>query len=161
MAQYKLIKLKRLTIIYRMIQVALLGLFMFMAFNFMQLFGKLGTPDYFFKALMISLMIQLILLYPAWLLAGRDLEVEIETGRSDITPEQLVTLRRKRLLGDLWKISGLGFFIMFIIMAPDANKGRGASLFLAAAYFSFLLTTLTYLQCFNLRAARRRKKLSD
>ena len=107
MAQYKLIKLKRLTIIYRMIQVALLGLFMFMAFNFMQLFGKLGTPDYFFKALMISLMIQLILLYPAWLLAGRDLEVEIETGRSDITPEQLVTLRRKRLLGDLWKISGL------------------------------------------------------
>jgi len=161
MAQYNLIKLKRLTIIYRMIPVALLGLFMFMAFNFMQLFGKLGTPDYFFKALMISLMIQLILLYPAWLLAGRDLEVEIETGRSDITPEQLVTLRRKRLLGDLWKISGLGFFIMFIIMAPDANKGRGASLFLAAAYFSFLLTTLTYLQCFNLRAARRRKKLSD
>jgi len=160
MAQYNLIKLKRLTIIYRMIQVALLGLFMFMAFNFMQLFGKLGTPDYFFKALMISLVIQLILLYPAWLLAGRDLEVEIETGRSDITPEQLVTLRRKRLLGDLWKISGLGFFIMFIIMAPDANKGRGASLFLAAAYFSFLLTTLTYLQCFNLRAARRRKELS-
>lgn len=160
MAQYNLIKLKRLTIIYRMIQVALLGLFMFMAFNFMQLFGKLGTPDYFFKALMISLVIQLILLYPAWQLAGRDLEVEIETGRSDITPEQLVTLRRKRLLGDLWKISGLGFFIMFIIMAPDANKGRGASLFLAAAYFSFLLTTLTYLQCFNLRAARRRKELS-
>jgi len=159
-AQYNLIKLKRLTIIYRMIQVALLGLFMFMAFNFMQLFGKLGTPDYFFKALMISLVIQLILLYPAWQLAGRDLEVEIETGRSDITPEQLVTLRRKRLLGDLWKISGLGFFIMFIIMAPDANKGRGASLFLAAAYFSFLLTTLTYLQCFNLRAARRRKELS-
>ncbi len=160
MAQYNLIKLKRLTIIYRMIQVALLGLFMFMAFNFMQLFGKLGTPDYFFKALMISLVIQLILLYPAWQLAGRDLEVEIETSRSDITPEQLVTLRRKRLLGDLWKISGLGFFIMFIIMAPDANKGRGASLFLAAAYFSFLLTTLTYLQCFNLRAARRRKELS-
>lgn len=160
MAQYNLIKLKRLTIIYRMIQVALLGLFMFMAFNFMQLFGKLGTPDYFFKALMISLVIQLILLYPAWQLAGRDLEVEIETGRSDITPEQLVTLRRKRLLGDLWKISGLGFFIMFIIIAPDANKGRGASLFLAAAYFSFLLTTLTYLQCFNLRAARRRKELS-
>jgi len=49
MAQYNLIKLKRLTIIYRMIQVALLGLFMFMAFNFMQLFGKLGTPTIFSK----------------------------------------------------------------------------------------------------------------
>lgn len=160
MSRYNLTRLKRLTIIYRLIQVALLGLFMFMAYNFMQLFAKLGTPDYFFKALIISVIIQLVLLYPAWLLAGRDLEVEVEAGLSDATPEQLVKLRRKRLLGDLWKISALGFFIMFIIMAPDANKGRGASLFLAAAYFSFLLTTLTYLQCFNLRASRKRKELS-
>jgi len=105
-------------------------------------------------------MVQLLLLYPAWWLSGRDVTVELETAMAGITPEQLLVLRRRRMLGDLWKISALGFFVLFIILIPDTGKGRGASLILSASYFSFLLTILTYLQCFNLRAARRRKELS-
>ncbi|CAH2030241.1 hypothetical protein [Trichlorobacter ammonificans] len=160
MAAYDLTRLKRLVIIYRTIQVALVGLFLFMAYNFILLFGRQGTPEFFTKALLLAMVVQLLLLYPAWWLAGRDLAVEVEAGLVGITPEQLVTLRRRRLLGDLWKLSALGFFIVFIIMVPDAGKGRGVSLILAASYFSFLLATLTYLQCFNLRAGRKRKELS-
>ena len=160
MATHDLTRLKRLTIIYRLIQVILMGLFIFMAYNFMLMFAKQGTPDYFTKAVMITLIVQFLLMYPAWWLSGRDLTVEVEAGRVGITDEELVKLRRKRLLGDLWKISSMGFFVIFIIMIPDSGKGRGASLILAASYFSFLLVILTYLQCFNLRASRKRKELS-
>ncbi len=160
MATYDFSRLKRLTHIYRLVQVGLVGLFLFVAYNFMLLFAKQGTPDYFFKAVIVAFVVQLLLLYPAWWLSGRDLAVEVEAGLAGVTPEQLVALRRRRLLGDLWKISVLGFFVLFIILIPDTGKGRGASLILSAAYFSFLLTILTYLQCFNLRAARKRKELS-
>lgn len=160
MTSYDLTRLKRLTIIYRLIQVVLIGLFIFMAYNFLLMFAKQGTPDYFPKAVIITLIVQFLLMYPAWRLSGHDLAVEVEAERIGITDDELVKLRRKRLLGDLWKICGLGAFVIFIVMIPDAGKGRGASLILAASYFSFLLVTLTYLQCFNLRASRKRKELS-
>lgn len=159
MASYDLTRLKRLTIIYRVIQVAIFGLMLFMAYSFMILFARQGTPDYLLKSMIVAAVVQILLLYPSWLLAGRDLSVEVETAMSGITPEQLVILRRRRLMGDLWKAAVLGFFITFIILVPDSGKGAGATLILASTLFSFLLITLTYLQCFNLRAARRQKEL--
>jgi hypothetical protein len=160
MASYNFTRLKRLAIIYNVVQVALFGLLIFMSYNFMLVFTKYGMSGYFLKSIGIAIGLQLVLMYPAWWLSRQDVEVEVHTALAGITPEQLVALRRKRMIGDIWKLSVLGAFVVFIAMAPGVEKGRGASLVLAIAYFAFLLVALTYFQCFNFIAKRRRKELA-
>ena len=160
MASYNFTRLKRLTIIHNVVQVGLFGLLLFMAYNFMLVFAKFGMTGYFIKSLGVSVAIQLILFYPAWWLSRQDLEIEVETSLVGVTPERLVALRRKRMIGDIWKLSALGAFVVFIVMIPGVDKGRGASFILAVAYFGFLLTALTYFQCFNYNAKKRRTELS-
>jgi len=160
MASYNFIRLKRLMIIHNVVQVTLFGLLLFMAYNFMLTFTTYGMNGYFLKSFLLAIGIQLSLMYPAWWLSRQDVEIEVETALVGITPEQLVALRRKRMIGDIWKLSSLGAFVVFVAMAPGVDKGRGASLILATTYFAFLLTGLTYFQCFNYNAKRRRKELS-
>lgn len=160
MASYNFSRLKRLTIIYNVVQVGLFGLLLFMAYNFMLAFARYGLSDYFLKSLGMSVIIQLIMFYPAWWLSRQDLEIEVETSLITVTTEQLVALRRKRMIGDIWKLSALGAFVVFVAMSPSVDKGRGASLILAVAYYGFLLTALTYFQCFNYNAKRRIKALT-
>jgi hypothetical protein len=100
------------------------------------------------------------MMFPAWWLSKRDVEIEIESALTEITPDQQLALRRRRMLGDIWKISALGAFVVFIFMMPGVDKGRGASVILSIAYFAFLLVSLTYFQCFNFIAKKRRKELS-
>lgn len=160
MASYDFTRLKRLSIIYMVVQVGLFGLLLFMSYNFMLVFARYGIQNAFLKSFGIAVGIQLLLMYPAWWLSRQDVEIEIEGALVGITPEQQVALRRKRMIGDIWKLSALGAFVVFVAMAPGVDKGRGASLVLAIAYFAFLLTALTYFQCFNFVARRRRKQLS-
>jgi hypothetical protein len=160
MASYNFTRLKRLTIIYNVVQVGLFGLLLFMAYNFMLAFTKFGMSAYFLKSLGLSVAIQLIMFYPAWWLSRQDLEIEVATSLVGVTPEQLVALRRKRMIGDIWKLSAIGAFAVFVWMVPGVDKGRGASVILAVSYFAFLLTALTYFQCFNYNAKQRRKELA-
>lgn len=155
MASYDFTRLKRLMLIYRVVQVALVGLLIFMAFNFQKLFTLMGVPGLFIRSVTSGIAFQLVLIYPAWLLAKRDSAVEVEASQTGLTGDQLLLLRRKRLIGDLWKLCVMGFFIVFIMMAPDASKARAASTVLAASYFGFLLVALTYFQCFNYLAKRK------
>lgn len=159
MASYDFTRLKRLAVIYNVVQIGLFGLLIFMAYNFMLVFARYGLSGFFFKSLGLAVGIQLILMYPSWWLSRQDVEIEIETSLVGATPEQLMALRRKRMIGDIWKLSVLGAFVVFIAMSPSVDKGRGASLILAISYFAFLLTSLTYFQCFNFIAKRRRKEL--
>ena len=99
-------------------------------------------------------------IYPALWLSRQDVEVEVESALVGITPEQQVALRKRRLIGDIWKLSALGAFVVFVAMTPGVSKGRGASMILAISYFSFLLVAITYFQCFNYIAKKRRAELS-
>lgn len=160
MSNYNFNRLKRLSVIYSVVQVCLLGLLLFMAYNFMMVFSRYGVPGYFTRSFAFAVAVQLICLYPAWWLAGRDVQVELEAGDTKATPEQLVALRRRRLMGDLWKMAALGAFAVFLILAPGVDKGRAASLPLAITYYSFLLVAISYFQSFNYIAKKRRKALS-
>ena len=160
MASYDSTRLRRLTIIYNVVQVGLLGLLMFMAYNFMLAFAKYGMSGLFVKSFIMAVTVQLICMYPAWWLARKDVEVEVETSLVGVTPDQLLALRRRRLIGDIWKISALGAFVVFVYMSPSVEKGRGASLILSVSYYSFLLVALTYFQSFNFITKRRRKELA-
>lgn len=161
MASYDFSRLKRFAIIHNVLQVGLLGLLLFMAYSFMLTFTRFGMPDAIFTSIGFSVLVQLIMLYPAWWLARKDVEVELETSRIGVTPDELLALRRRRLIGDIWKLAASGAFVVFIAMSPGVDKGRGASLILSVSYFSFLLVCLSYFQCFNFIAKKRHKELSQ
>ncbi len=82
MASYNFTRFKRLMLIYRMVQVALLGLLLFMAFNFQKLFSLMGVPALFMQSIVAAIAFQLIMIYPAWLLARRDVAVEVESSQT-------------------------------------------------------------------------------
>lgn len=160
MPSYDFTRLRRLTIIYNVVQVGLLGLLLFMAYNFLTAFARYGMQGAIFTSIGFSVLVQLVLLYPAWWLARQDVEIEVESSAISITPDQQAALRRRRLVGDIWKLAALGAFVVFIALSPGVDKGRGASLILSIAYFSFLLASLSYFQCFNFIAKKRRLALS-
>jgi hypothetical protein len=151
-------RLKRTMTIYRVVQGLLLCLLVYVAIIFQNNFSMLGKPDKFISSIITTIVIQLLLLYPIYRLAWRDVGVEVEGCAVGLTPESLAALRKKRLLGDLWKFSAVGFFLAFVSLVPDAKKAAGAPIVLAIIIFSFLLMCLTYFQCFNFSAKKRIKQ---
>lgn len=145
----------------RVVQTLLFALLIYIAVNFQGLFAQQGKPQQFFSSIVVAVVVQLLLIYPIYKLAWRDVDIEIASSEVDITPEQTTVLRKKRLLGELWKVCGVAFFLAFAVMVPDVNKASGARLVLAATIFSFLLTCLMYFQCFNFAGRKRIKSGSQ
>ena len=158
MASIDFKKLNRQMMIYRIVQTILTGLLIVLAIMFQGQFTALHKPSQFISSIMVSLVIQLILIWPVYKLAWRDAGVEIEGSAPKLSTEQLAALRKKRLVGDLWKFCGVAFYIVFVALAPDAKKAVGAIPVLATTIFSFLLTCLLYFQCFNFSAKKRMKQ---
>ena len=151
-------RLKRTLTIYRVVQFLLLALLVAVVYLFQINFAQVGTPEKFMASLKATVLIQLLLFYPILLLARRDVGVELDASVIGLSPEQLTALRKKRMLGDLWKFSAVGFFVAFVTLIPDAKKASGSTQVLAIALFSFLFMCLTYFQCFNYNARKRMKE---
>ncbi|MSN26965.1 MAG: hypothetical protein GJV46_13975 [Geobacter sp.] len=160
MAVVEFKKLNRQMMLYRIVQTILLGLLVFMALSFQSLFAVRGKPEQFITSLAAAIIIQLLLIYPVYKLAWRDAGIEIEGNATGLSNVQLTALRKKRLIGDLWKFCSVVFFIVFVALIPDAKKSAGSSFFLAITIFSFLLTCLMYFQCFNFSAKKQIKALN-
>jgi hypothetical protein len=158
MASFDYKKLKRSLIIYRVVQLLLLCLLVVVAYFFQSRFAMMGTPEKFMYSIKITIMGQLLAIYPIYRLAWRDASVEIAGSAIGLTKEDLAALRKKRLLGDLWKFSAVAFFLAFVTMVPDAKKAAGVTPVLAGTLFSFLLMCLTYFQCFNFSAKKQMKQ---
>jgi len=155
MSNFEFKRLRRTIIIFRVVQALLLGLLVFMALNFQQIFYMGGKPELFFSSITAALVIQLILFYPVYRLAKRDAGVEFESSAIGLTAEDLKAFRKKRLLGDLWKFAGITFYVSFVVFVPDAKIAPGVSPVLATTIFSFLMSGLAYFQCFNYSAKKR------
>ncbi len=153
-------RLHRTMMIYRVVQALLLAMLVYVALQFQHQFAALGRPQQFMTSIASGVVFQLILLYPIYKLAWRDAGVEMEGCADDLSKEAQVALRKKRLIGDLWKVCAIAFFIAFAALAPDAKKAAGAPLVLATTIIAFLLICLTYFQCFNF-SARKRMKQAD
>jgi len=151
-------RVNRTVLIYRVVQVLLIALLAYMAFNFQRLFALRGRPDQFINSLIAAIVVQLILIYPVYRLAWRDAGIEIEGSVPGLSTEQVAALRKKRLLGDLWKFCAVAFFLTFVALAPDQAKAQGAPLVLSSILFSFLFACLSYFQCFNYSVRKRMKQ---
>jgi len=160
MASFDFKKLHRTMTIYRVVQTLLLCLLVYVAYVFQTKFAMSGTPERFMASIRITIICQFLAIYPIYRLAWRDAGVEIEGSAIGLTKDEQSALRKKRLLGDLWKFSAVAFFLAFVTLVPDAKKAAGATPVLAATLFSFLLMCLSYFQCFNFSAKKRMKQTS-
>jgi hypothetical protein len=151
-------RLNRTILIYRFVQALLIILLMAVVYWFQISFTQIGTPEKFFTSIKFTVIIQLLLFYPIYRLALRDVTVVIDGCDTKLSTEAADALRKKRLLGDMWKFSGVAFFVAFVTMVPDAKKASGATQILAITLFSFLLMCLMYFQCFNFSAKKRMKQ---
>lgn len=160
MASMDFRKLNRQMMIYRIVQSVLTGLLIVLAILFQGQFAALQKPGQFIGSIVAAIGVQLLLIYPVYRLAWRDAGVEIDGVAPNLTAEQKAGLRKKRLLGDLWKFCGIIFFLVFSWLVPDAKTSIGAIPVLASTIFSFLLTCLMYFQCFNFSARKRMREMT-
>jgi hypothetical protein len=145
-------KLRRLITIYGVVQIFLLLLLVYMALNFQAGLQAEGRPQRFMHSVLATLVIQLALFYPINKFASSEAKREIDTCATKLTPEEQKALRNKRLFGDVIKSAVFIFFITFILRAP---KDRFV---LSLIFFSFILTTLSYFQCYNFAAKKWMKE---
>ena len=142
-AAYDFTKLRRLLIIHLVVQIAFVVLLVVVSWLFLQ-----QLADRFLNGVIFSLVIQLGLFFPIKSLTAKEVDREIASSAIGLTPADLQALRRKRVTADVIKTSVFLFFLIFIYRLP--NK----PIILAIAYFSFILTCLSYFQCFNFAARR-------
>lgn len=133
--------------IYGVVQVVLIGLLVFVAIHF-----QVALQGRFLHSVVATLVIQLALFYPINRFAAKEAEREIETSAVGLKGEELKALRSKRMLADAIKWAVLIFFIIFLLRAPNHP------LFMSIIFFSFIVTVLTYFQCYNFSAKRLMKE---
>jgi hypothetical protein len=136
-------RLRRALLIYRAVQILLCGLLIYMALHFQQLFAAKGTPHVFRNSLLATLLLQLALFFPLRRFADKEARRELAAAAAQTTAEQQKLLRQQRLFADVLKGAVFLGFVIFIMMAPPVT------FVLSTALFCFIVTVITYLQCFN------------
>lgn len=147
-------KLRRLILIQGVVQLFLVLLLILMALKFQGALQAEGRPQRFLHSVVTTLVLQLALFYPINKLASRDAEREVTSAATDLTEAEMKALRQKRLISDYIKAAIFIFFITFALRAPQDR------FVLSIIYFSFILTFLTYFQCYNFAAKRMMKEKS-
>ena len=150
---FDLTKMRKLLKIYTVVQVLLVALLIFMAVNFQAGLQAEGRPQRFMHSVIVTLVIQLALFYPLSKYATSDANREIEGSVPGLTVEEQKALRQKRLFSDFMKGAIFIFFVTFILRAPQER------FILSVIFFTFILTILTYFQCFNFTVKRKIKEL--
>lgn len=141
-------RLQRTLLIHRIMQILLCILLIYMALHFQQLFLARGMPQVFRNSLLTTLLLQFIVFLPLHRFANREARRELAAAARQVTAEQQRQLRQQRLFGDILKGAVFLGFAVFIIIAPPAT------FVLSTAFFCFIVTVVTYLQCFNYSVRR-------
>jgi len=138
--------------IYAVAQVVLIGLLIYMAVYFQAGLTAQGRSQRFFHSVVTALVLQLALFYPINRFAGREARREIDASAVGLDPDELKSFRTKRMIGDTCKWAYFIFFVAFIYKAPK-------DLFvLSIIFFTFVLTSLSYFQCYNFTVKRLMKE---
>lgn len=147
-------KLRRLIMIHVAVQIALTMLLIYVALLFQSTLGPL-----FWKSIIITMVIQLINFYPINFFAGKEAKREIAALKPNLTQEEFKSQRTKRIIGEVIKMSVFAFFLIFTWSIKPAPTITGTRFFYSLIFFNFILTYLTYFQCFNFAAKREMKAM--
>jgi len=154
MRTYDFGKLKRLMTIYLVVQIFLLALLAFVGFGFQMKMRAVGRPELFTRSALAALALQLLLFYVINKFARSEAAREVESSAVGLTPDDQAGFRKRRLVGDFIKAGVFIFFVTFILRAPDVLPVQ------CTIFFTFILTFLTYVQCYNFAAKRLMKEKS-
>lgn len=133
--------------IYTAMQVLFAILLLYMAVQFQQVFRAKGMPEIFLNSVLFTLGIQLLVFYPIYRFSLAEARREIAATQTTAVAE-LQQIRKQRIYNDFLKATVFIFFATFLWKSPPVTFA------LSTAFFSFMLTVLTYLQCFNFAAKR-------
>lgn len=145
-------KLRRMIMVYAVVQVVLVVLLLTVALKFQAALGPL-----FWKSVVITMVIQLVNFYPLYLFAGKEARREIAAVAVDLTAEEQKAIRQKRLVGDVIKMAVFAFFVIFAYSAPTTGSVQANRFVQSLIFFNFILTYLAYFQCFNFVARKEMK----
>ena len=144
-------KLRKLITIYYVVQAFLVGLLVYVGVGFQMKMRSIGRPDQFTKSALAALALQLVLFFLINRFARSEAEREVESSAAPVTTEQQGAFRKKRLVGDFIKAGVFVFFVTFIMRAPDVPLVQ------CTLFITFILTFLSYFQCYNFAAKRLMK----
>ena len=136
-------RMKRTLLIHRIVQVLLCLLLIYMALHFQQLFAEKGLPHVFLNSLLATLLVQFLIFFPLRHFAGMEARRDVAAATTPADSEQQKHWRRQRLFSDTIKGAVFLGFTTFIMLAPPFT------FILSTAFFSFIVTVITYLQCYN------------
>jgi len=138
--------------IFAVAQVGLIAMLVYVALLFQKQFLADNRTDYFMYSVIASFLIQLALFYPIYKFSGKEAERDLSLTSSNLNTEEIKVLSKKKRYSDIIKFSVFCFYTMFILQAPSIP------LILSVLYFSFILTILSYLQCYNFAAKKLMKQ---
>jgi hypothetical protein len=138
--------------IYGFVQVFLVILLVFMAVYFQGGLQAEERPERFLHSVIVSVVIQFILFYFLKRFAASDVERDVESAASDLTLEDIKKLRQKRIYSDYFKSAFVLFYFTFAYLAPNDR------FVLSIIFISFILTLITYFQCYNFLAKKALKE---
>jgi len=142
-------RLRRTLKINLAVQALLALLLIYVALLFQASLGPL-----FWKSILITLVIQLVNFYPINFFAGKEAKREVAATAYSLTPEEFKSQRSKRIIGEVIKMGVLAFFLIFAYSAPTTPNLQANRFTQSLIFLNFILTYLTYFQCFNFAAKR-------
>jgi hypothetical protein len=141
-------KINKTIKIFGVVQLGLVALLVYMAVNF-QAKLRLEHRDFrFMHGVIASVFVQLLLLYPIYKFSEKEVARDLAMTGANLSKAEMTELVKKKRFSDIIKIAGLGFFVVFVMAAPNDT------FILSVIYYSFVLTIITYLQCYNFIAKK-------
>ncbi|WP_224959122.1 hypothetical protein [Geomonas subterranea] len=143
-------KINKTIKIFAVAQFGLIAILIYTAVNFQQRLQALGRGYRFMNGVVYAFVIQLLLFYPIFRFASKEANRDFTFIGKVPTQEETKEFTKKKRWADVTKISVMGFYFIFALAAPRDP------FILSVIIYSFLLTVLTYLQCYSFTV----KKLS-
>ncbi|WP_224984039.1 hypothetical protein [Geomonas agri] len=136
-------KINKTIKIFAVAQFGLIALLIYTAVNFQQRLQALNRGYRFMSGVIYAFVIQVLLFYPIFRFASKEAERDLALAGKEPTPEEAKEFAKKKRWTDVTKMSVLGFYFIFALAAP------ADPFVLSVIIYSFLLTVLTYLQCYS------------
>ena len=141
--------------IFAVVQFGLVALLAYTAFIFQQQLLMLGRGNNFMFAVIAASLVQLLFFFPIKKFAAKEADRDLYLATTTLSKEETKAFSKKKRFSDIVKMSTFGFFVIFLVAAP------ADPFVLSVIYYSFILTILSYLQCYNFAAKRLVKKGSN
>lgn len=136
-------KLNKTIKIFAVAQFGLIAILIYTAVNFQQRLQAIGRGYRFMNGVIYAFVIQMIVFYPIFRFASKEAERDFSLVCGTLNQEQTKEAAKKKRWADVVKIAAMGFYFIFALAAPPEP------FLLSIIMYSFLLTILTYLQCYS------------